>query len=449
MIKFIEENKSIDTTYVTETYFFHENEDLTSFFYSEIKSNNYFIITEITKNQYNNKIGFYQFFIDKNKYIKIYIFPKTVSINIYAEKEELIEFFNIYFKEYLRLKKKYHNYKGYKEVKDNILDIDLNNVSNIEEYIISKYRRSLIEIINFFKKHNKELITSNSFYSQDITNSLDIKKNVFEINKSKIHQREDIILNYSKIAEISLGVIKIFSNLKIPFFNNSNLSIEVKSLNNLLKKVIKNRYIFNQNISSRAKIQKCLNSKIFNKNSKLLLLKSNLIFLLGWETTNSNIKINDIDSIWFSTEYMYELTVLEYLENLKSTKKFNSLTKATKNYNVIIEGEIQGSINSIPDFIIESEDILYIIDAKWKIIYDINSINFLDILKANRDSIIHNKESKKLKIIIFYPLIHLDKSLYSGKNISYDYEHSPNFQIHELQLLDNNNNLSKVNCNWF
>ena len=145
---------------------------------------------------------------------------------------------------------------------------------------------------------------------------------------------------------------------------------------------------------------------------------------------------------------MYELSVLEYLENLKTTKKFNFLTKAAKNYNVIIDGEIQGSINSIPDFIIESEDTLYIMDAKWKIIYDINSINFLDILKANRDSIVHNKESKKLKIIIFYPLIHLDKSLYSGKNITYDYEQSPNFQIHELQLLDTNN-MSILNFNWF
>ena len=448
MIKFIEENKSIDTTFVTETYFFHENEDLTSFFYSEIKSNNYFIITEITKNQYNNKIGFYQFFIDKNKYIKIYIFPKTVSINIYTGKEELIEFFNIYFKEYLRLKKKYHIDKGYKEVKDNILDIDLNNASIIEEYIISKYRKSLIEIINFFKKHNKEVITSKNFFSQDITSSLDIKKNVFEINKSKIHQREDMILNYSKIAEISLGVIKIFSNLKIPFFNNSELTNEVKSLNNLLKKVIKNRYIFNQNISSRAKIQKNINSKVFNNNSKLLALKSNLIFLLGWETPNSNIKINNIDSIWFSTEYMYELRVLEYLENLKISKKFNLLTKATKNYNVLIDGEIQGSINSIPDFIVVSEDTLYIIDAKWKIIDDTNSIKFLDILKAHRDSIVHNKDYKKLKIIIFYPLIYMDKSIYSGKNITYDYEESPNFQIHELQLLKSNN-IPEESCNWF
>ena len=126
---------------------------------------------------------------------------------------------------------------------------------------------------------------------------------------------------------------------------------------------------------------------------------------------------------------MYELRVLEYLENLKISKKFNLLTKAAKNYNVLIDGEIQGSINSIPDFIVVSEDTLYIIDAKWKIIDDTNSIKFLDILKAHRDSIVHNKDYKKLKIIIFYPLIYMDKSIYSGKNITYDYEESPNFQI--------------------
>ncbi|OIV40356.1 hypothetical protein [Flavobacterium johnsoniae] len=447
MIKFTEENKSYNSLAIIETYFFYENEDLTNFFYSEIKSVNNFIIAEITKNQYSNKIGFYQFLGDKNKYIKIYILPKTVSVSTYSNKEDLTALFNNYFKEYLRLKKKYHNYKGYKEVKDNILDVDLINASNIEEYLVKKYRRSLVEIINFFKKHNKEIIIRNDFYSQDISSAIDIKKNIIEINKSKIHQNENIVINYSKIAEITLGSIKLFSNFKVPFFDNSKIGYEVKTLNSILKKAIKNRYIYNQNNTSRAKIYKSLNSKIFNKSSKLVYLKNNLLFLLGWESDNSKIKINDIDSLWFSTDYMYELCVLEYLENLKAAVPINLLPKSGKDYNIMIDGEIHGNIKSIPDFIVETEDTIYIIDAKWKIIYNINSVSFMDILKANRDLIVHNKNSKKIKIIIFYPLIHLEKIIYSGKEITYDYDQSPIFRMKELQLFDGSN-ISIDNYEW-
>jgi hypothetical protein len=439
MVKFREEISNDNITTYVDTYFFHENEDLTNFFYTEIKDLNKLIIKDITKNQYNNKIGFFQFFLGDNKFIKIYIFPKTITINVFADKDELINVFNLYFKEYLRLKRKYINYAGYKDVKDNIIDFDLNVKNDIEDYIILKYQKILLETINFFKKHNKDYISTLKFFSQDISSPLDIRKNVIEINKSKIHQSQDLILNYSLIAETTLAVLNSFSNFKLPFLNNSVISNEVKILSSLLKKIINNRYSIQNNIKSRSKVFKNLNSKLFNKDYKLLNLKNNLFFLLGWENNNNSNKIHDVDSIWFSTEYMYELCVLEFLELYAIKNNVAVICKPEKKYNFIIDNKVQGSINSIPDFILETENSIYIIDAKWKIIYDINSISFIDILKADRDSIIHKYHNKEVKLLLFYPLIFMNKDVYLGKNISFDYLHSPIFQIYELDLLNNDN----------
>ena len=429
-------------------YFFRENEDITPFLYENFKNRGDLIRT-ISRNQFNNRIGYYQFNISKDEYCKIYVFPKTVNPNQFESNLEGKNEFLIYFQEYLRLRKVFPGRHGDKSIHDNISDIDLVKPNNVNQYFLNKYSACLKEIIKFFKRHRKDKRKIVSFSSQSVSDKLNIKANVQEINKSKIHQDRSIKTNYSKVAEISLNVLKYFSSHKSQFLSVNDDSKDILVHSNELNKLLRKNFDGLSGNFSQYKVKKSLEDSVFNKSDSLRVLRRNLIILLGWEVHENRIKINDFDSIWFSPEYMYELSLRERLERLSKDLDFQLSIKDPLNYELMEGNEVLAQYRSEPDFVVRKDEVCFVIDAKWKTLMSLGGIDSSDVLKAYRDAVIHGSDHKKTVILLVYPKIRKGEVDFLGKQLAFSYDRGIQFYLIESPIFgDDRSFMGFFENNW-
>ena len=413
---------------------FSENEDLTMYFFENKISINPSLISTISKNQYNNKIGCYQYSESDFIFIKIFVLPKTENISDINSVNDLLLIFEKYFFEYVRLKNLFGSLHGFSTIPDNIVDLDFSSIRSISEYFESRYSKVLREVISFFRKHSRVQYSTHLFSSQTVTAQINFKRNVLELNKSLLHQQENIINNKSLLASITYSVVSFFSLHKNHLLSNSTLADDIKLLNNILGKILKNNFVDLKKLSSSSKIEKALLSKVFKNDFSHNRLRDNLLILLGWETSNNNIKIKDFDSIWFSPEYMYELNVFEKLNKLKMDGVLDFYSKPSLPYNIISENRVLAESSSCPDFVIQYGNKKMILDAKWKIIYDFNSIQNEDLLKAFRDEEIHFPDSSDVNVILAYPRILIETINFETKIFCYNYNPRYTFEIMSIPL---------------
>ncbi|AZA78550.1 hypothetical protein EG347_14035 [Chryseobacterium sp. G0186] len=441
MKTFSEMTSIFGKTQYTEYYFFGENENITDFYYHFKNLEERQILELITKNQYNNRIGYYQFTKDDDSFIKIFIIPKTENIYNDATKEELIGIFTRYFQEFLRLRKDFGKEVGYKLVSDNILDIGYETPNTIEDFLLYKYRRSILELISFFKKYGHLVSIRKDFVSQSVIGNIDVSRNVREINNSSIHQYEEIQINQSDLANVTTSILKYFSNRKSSFITrDQDLHKQIMMLKNRLKTILHGNFFEAKKNISTSKIIKFLEqNKIFQKNQHYRKLKENLQVLLGWETDSGHIKISEYDSIWFSTDYMFELKVYEWLKKNKDNGNILSIhIKQSKPFILKSADNILAHKKSAPDFVIETKNRKIVIDAKWKIIHSFDSINDSDVLKVSRDAKIQSHNGEVYSAALFYPKIYIPHSSYLKKQLVYDYPDGPTFEILEINFLGDN-----------
>ncbi|WP_418179830.1 5-methylcytosine restriction system specificity protein McrC [Aliarcobacter lanthieri] len=366
----------------------------------------------INNKLYNNYIGCFQFRNEDNL-IKLIILPKIIDRNKFPN-SVLLEYFFKYFNYFYNLKNKYsipvENIDGnildfsFKHSKDNINLLDMNS------YINYKYVDAINTLLKFFKKHSNVLSHRTEYISQGIKHHLDVRKNILEINKSKIHQYKKNSINKSEYADIGYKVITNFISFILPNLEDIEL-LKTKSftLCNLLNKKFKINNSFNMSLLLNNRIK-----KMFIKSNELHEVYNAMIILSGYEKYSTNevslnsetiYQINDLVAVFFRPEVLFEWIVYDKLPELfgadySNIKKDRKDTGTSSFYHIIKNGSIEIKKLSNPDFLIFKDTKTIIVDAKWKILYN-NNPNDEDIFKLERDNDVRDNI---INNFLIYPL---------------------------------------------
>ena len=380
----------------------------------------------ISKKAHNNYIGYYQFLEDE-VYYKIYILPKTTP-RVKSDEENKRNFITLLSK-YYELKNQYSSIKFEKRNR-NIVDFSLENQKEknrsdeLDDFVAYKYSDALQTIDNFFKKHKNSLVKEKKFYAQSVRHQFDLKRNILELDKSKIHQRKKEPYLYSKLAIISVEVLH-------HFIKHKGKNRETKKLKNRIEAKYKlENYSFKPKEISSKKVLKLFK----NSDEKELYLA--LLTLLGVESyfeDNSYkemLKLHNQHAHFFRPEKLFEWKVYDYL--LKSSE-FTELyyeglhaDKTKKDFELTSTTHTE-TYSSNPDLIGLKDGEKYIIDAKWK---ELDSPKESDIQKLARDA----KIREVTKGILIYP----QQSSYSKFKLDhsyiYGYNKSFSFELKTLRL---------------
>ncbi len=410
---------------LTKLIFVNENENI---FEACIKQGFNLDITHlkfISAKANNNYIGYYQFLEDE-VYYKIYILPKTTPrvTNDEINKRNFIDLLSKYY----QLKNRYSSIKFEKQNK-NIVDFSLESQKEqkrsdkLDDFIAYKYNDALQTIERFFKKHKNSLVKEKRYYSQNIRHQFDLKRNILEADKSKIHQRKKEPYLYSKLAIISVEVLH-------HFLKHKSRDREAKKLKNRIEaKYNLESYSFKTNEISSKKVLKLFKSS----DEKELYLA--LLALLGVESyfeDNSYkemLKLHNQHAHFFRPEKLFEWKVYDYL--LKSSE-FSELyyeglhNNETKKKFYLQSKEHKEEYSSNPDLIGKKDNESFVIDVKWKILDEPKEI---DIQKLARDAKVRGLS----KGILIYP-----KQSQSSKfklDYVYTYTHDKSFSF-ELRVIN-------------
>lgn len=344
----------------------------------------------ISKKANNNYIGYYQFLQDE-VYYKIYILPK-ISPRVENDETNKKNFITLLSK-YYQLKKSYSSIK-FEKVDRSVVDFSLESEKEqkrsdeLDDFIAYKYSDALQTIENFFKKHKNSLVKEKKFYAQSIRDQFDLKRNILEADKSKIHQRKKEPYLYSKLAIISVEVLHHF--------------IKHKGKNRKAKK-LKNRIEAKYNLESYGFKSKEISSKkvvkLFKSSDEKELYLA-LLTLLGVESyfeDNSHkemLKLHNQHAHFFRPEDLFEWIV--YDELIEEYGK-ESVKRQKRVYYSIGDEEREAK----PDFVIKSDNETIVIDAKWKILTTQKDVKFEDVAKLWRDKVLTNAN----KAVLIYPQI--------------------------------------------
>lgn len=416
-------------------------------------------LKQIQRNSNNNLIGAYQFVTEDGGNDTIVIVPKFCDIyNSSSADMELL------FVQYMSLYRGLveEGYKGKRQLDDNIRDFNLNDVTDLDRAMKLKYQQSLKEIKRFFHSHKSVSTKRNNFHSSSISNAIDIKKNILEINKSKIHQYNEVEFNYSEIANVAYACLNHFRKQILPMLGaRETIDKEIKQLSGLLKRhVVKRFKIDNKYFQIHSLVRPNIR-KLFKNSSDKNKLYTNLLTLVCGDTIDSSDKkITKLISLYFSPEIMFEMHV-ERLLNQSSDYSVKNQPIIQSNLQLISE-DSQDSESKVlfthdnrPDHLvsINDSDLVIVLDSKWKKITSYSQIVETDVLKLVRDRrAISTKEEYKNKRVIqglVYP--ELPANLVEFKSLSFDYDSKERFFILSLPLFDKEKSVVNIanlaNCN--
>jgi hypothetical protein len=371
-------------------------------------------IIKISKKQNNNYIGYYQFY-SNNYYYKIYIIPK-IFLNMEVSENELTYLFIEFLKQYYRLKIKYGNSIKTKDVDGNITDLIIDNnlltsSLTIDDFLYLKFMNALKVVQKFFQRHKRQKYINKIYSSQSIHHKLDLASNIRSIDKSLIHQIRKETLSYSKLASISLFVLKGFKHriLQEAKLLETKLGQDIETHTNYNINSIQKRFTFDKQFSiSTKELLARKTSKLFAKNREHKELYSALLLLLGFEyfekgcSNGKSSKIENIISIFFKPDDLYEWVVYDYLNEKYDKKvlkdKLHNASRTTYFLNNSTGLTVKKS--SEPDFVVTSKtNEQIIIDAKWKVPSSFNKIHYDDVTKLKRDCMLRNTNNA----ILIYP----------------------------------------------
>jgi len=383
----------------------------------------------ISRKASNNYIGYFQF-RNESSLIKLIILPKIIVRQSFTREELLSHFFD-YFDYFYKLKQKYSI--SVESIDGNILDFsfmhakDDKNSIDMNYHINYKYIYSIEILLRYFKKHNNIQNSKSNYISQGIKHHLDVRKNIIEINKARIHQYKRSSFNSSEYADIANKVILNFISFILPNLDESEL-VRTKSytLSNLLKKKFKINHAFNLSLILNNRIK-----KLFLKSSELQEVYNALIILSGYEkySTNENTSnsesiyhINDLIAIFFRPENLFEWIVYDKLPELFETS-FDKIRKDKKAegtsflYHIIKNNEIRLKKFSNPDFLINTESGTLLLDAKWKLFEEVAKDE--DVFKLERDYKVRNDEEIRNYLIYPLPVCSTDEKIEDSFKVEY------------------------------
>lgn len=421
---------------MTKLIFINENENVFEALSDQNISINFSVkehLKIISAKANNNYIGYYQF-LENKVYYKIYILPK---ITPRVENNEINKKNFIYLlSKYYQLKNKY-SHISFKRLGKNIVDFSIENKKEqkqsdkLDDFITYKYNDALQDIESFFKRYKNFLVKERKFYAQTIKHKFNIKQNILEINKSKIHQQKKEPYLYSKLAVISVEVLRYFLKYKVK-------SRKAKKIKNKIEA----KYNFNSyNFKPREICSKKVKSFFKSSDEKGLYIA--LLTLLGIESYFENnsyvdmLKLHNQHTHFFRPEKLFEWQVYDYLlKNSEFTELYYEgiHSKQTKKEFSLDSERHSEKYSSNPDLIAEKGNEKFIVDAKWKVL---NKPNEDDIHKLARDAEIRGVN----KGILIYP-----KQLEDSKfelNLSYFRSYNKNFSF-QLKVINLNEDETAV-----
>lgn len=346
----------------------------------------------ISHKQGNNYIGYFQFKVHE-VYYKVYVLPKT-NPKVESDIENKQNFIAI-LQRYYQLQAKYD--VKTKQIDKSIIDFSFNNKKSdsksdtLDDFITYQYLDALKTVKSFFKKYYKQIYKTHQVHSNAIKHKLDLKRNLTEVDKSRIHQTYKMPYLYSILALISSEVLNYF--MKYKAYNKT----EAKKV----KAYIDTKYHYKQH--SSFKINQIVSKKIiklFKSNEEKALYLA-LLKLLGAENyfedgSNKEIfKLYNQHALFFRPEKLFEWVVYEQL--IERYGRENVKKEYLQPYSLAM---IQR--DSKPDFIVEVNNQKIIIDAKWKILNSESQISFEDVAKLRRDGIICGNVTQH---ILVYPKV--------------------------------------------
>lgn len=368
----------------------------------------------ISNKKNNNQVGYFQFKVGE-AYYKFFIIPK-----IHQESTEKEKDFISYFTRFYELKNKYADLIKYESVQGNIVDVsfedfDQKRSGTVEDFIRYKYEFALKTLDKFFRKHSKTRVHRKSFSSQSIQHKLDLGRNIREMDKTKVHQirREEEL--FSEIAEVSRRVLKSFKTQKI-----KQLSTEQENLVHLANGVlnqIQKRYKSESGVITQDR-QIITNRirKLFKGKKDLAEVYNSLLILIGLEHFQSEdssrevLKLENMIALFFNPADLYEWIVFDWWKtNFPDAiiQMDNSNSETLKHYQLIQDSgdPIFPSLESRPDLIVETQEKVWIIDAKWKTPKTLTEISFADIGKLQRDFEIRKGQysNKEVVNLLIFP----------------------------------------------
>jgi len=362
-------------------------------------------LKEISNKSYNNKVGYIQFRDKKGNLYKVYVLPKIIKKDE-KDKSILKREFASYLNTALNLvgKHKGLNIIEFKHIESlaNYLNKGQTSFDSFESVIYKKYEIVLEKMFEYFKRHNPYTIKEEAYFSQTLKHKLDLMKNIKEINKSRIHQKKKEKLIYSEIAYITYKVLNYFeSEILINFEKEIKPKLQDKILR--LKNLIKKKY--KEYSTEKAKIKEILsnNVKKLFKTNKDRKIYSYLLTLLGLEMFVEDKKVDYISTnaitFFISPEKIYEVFVYDYLESIFKDVGFQQ----SKTYCLKLDNKEEITTESIPDIIIRTENKIFLIDTKWKILDEIKDISNEDMLKLERDCKVWSDNGKEIIPVLIYP----------------------------------------------
>lgn len=414
----------------------------------------------------NNYVGYYLYQQDDIVY-KILILPKIIS----KHDNEAEKKFIIYLLHYYRLNVEY-GFDLSKKIAGSLVDLVYESHKNkdfshlpVEQFEYYRHQSTIKSIFTFFKRYKKNKKNKQDYVSQAIQHKLNISKNIYEINKTKIHQLKYTDALYSKMATITYHTIKLFEKNKIRSLKKDKQAQVLQTTNKLKQFLVKKfdidrSYKINLSKLLSTNVAKSFKSKIKHKDLYLELQS-----LFGFENfyNSSEVKIDRnnnlttsalfIDPIIFYEWYVYDV-LKQKTKNSNQTLRFDKKEGTSQDFYIFHN---KGHVSKIsnPDYVIFDKEKVpeVVIDAKWKNIYDYPSIDSRDILKLQRDTNLRAIQNDiSLKAYFVYPFISNKNIIEKQLTLSY-LENDPTglfmFTILEIKLdLENVETLEDIDIEF-
>jgi len=416
-------------------FFIHENANLSKVMSKYTLPDH--VVTIIQKDSSNNRIGAFQYVGNKGRYDMLVVMPKFVSL-IGHDKEFLETEFLKYLKTYQNILNASSKKAKQKISKENIWNLNFDKIQCLDSALRLRYIKALDSIIHFFKRHKSYLDMKEFYQSSALTEPLNIRANITEINKSKVHQIREYSINYSELANITFRCLKYFEKNIYPLLGGEpKIDKKIRETIFLLKKSLQRNFRLANKVFLPQDLIKPKVVKLFNKKSSLRLLHEELLILLAAsQLDKGDIKLHNMSSLFFSPERMFELYVEQGLEEHFEQRALAQPKVRTSLYS---GDKLLGTHTNKPDHIIELDsETVIVLDSKWKRVNGYNNVSEEDVLKLCRDKKALSLDASYCDKTILAGLIYpeLPNNISQFNLLSFDYAPEDKFFVMSMPIFD-------------
>ena len=393
-------------------------------------------LAELFNRVYNNYVGYYVFKQDDIVY-KMIVLPKTIEPSDSAEKE-----FVDYLLHYYRVKNSY-NLDKERNIPNSLLQLAFESNKSkdishdfLEEFQSHRYMAILQDIEDFFRRHKNSKHIKQDYVSQSIKYKLNLKHNIKELDKTKIHQTQSKDMAFSSLATATYCALKLFLVQKYSGTHGDMLFKKVKKVQSLLLK----KYSIDKGYKfSFVTLQSLKLVKLFSKKDESKQLLVDIKSLFGFEqmykdNTTSIEHRQDLTttSLFINPSNFYEWYVYDILKKYADangkTIQFDKQEGTATKYFLNKEPK-----SSNPDFIISDNEnnMKIVIDAKWKNVNEFGDIKPSDYLKLKFDTFLLEKQGYGVVPYLVYPNMRIEEKQFT---LSLDESSIFNFNTLEVDM---------------